>query len=262
MAEMPDILAKICRVKRDEIRTLRSRGEASLRKMIELQDPPRGFRAALASSDRVGLIAEIKKASPSAGIIREDFDAASIAREYARGGARCISILTDRRFFGGRLEHMKQARQAADLPILRKDFILDELQLLEARAWGADCALLIAAALRPARLRSLLRRCCGLRMDALVEVHSEEELQAAIGAGADLIGINNRDLHTFEVDLRVTERLAGKIPEGVVKVSESGIKNRADVERLKSSGIDAVLVGEHLMRQENIAAAVRELSEV
>jgi len=226
---MPDILKQICKAKREEISALESRGEAALLQMVERQGAPRGFRAALAASDRVSLIAEVKRASPSAGTIREDLDAALAAREYARGGARCISVLTDRR---------------------------------EARAWGADCMLLIVAALEAEALRSLLELRRELRMDALVEVHDEAELAAALEAGADLVGINNRNLRTFDVDLAVSERLAATVPDSIVKVSESGIRSRTDVARLKSCGIDAVLVGEHLMRQDDLAAAAAELSEV
>jgi len=262
MPEMPDILKQICEAKREEIRALESRGEAALLQMVERQGAPRGFRAALAASDRVSLIAEVKRASPSAGTIREDLDAALAAREYARGGARCISVLTDRRFFGGSLDDMSFARDAVALPVLRKDFILSELQVLEARAWGADCMLLIVAALEAEALRSLLELRRELRMDALVEVHDEAELAAALEAGADLVGINNRNLRTFDVDLAVSERLAATVPDGIVKVSESGIRSRTDVARLKSCGIDAVLVGEHLMRQDDLAAAAAELSEV
>ncbi len=262
MSEMPDILKRICAVKRDEIARLRSAGEEPLERMLETQAPPRGFREALTASEGVALIAEIKRASPSAGLIREDFDPVAIARQYELGGARCISVLTDRQFFQGTLEDLRDVREAVSLPVLRKDFILDEIQVLESRAWGADCILLIVAALDPAGLDALLHRSRELGMDALVEVHNEEELKAALEAGADLIGINNRDLHTFEVKLETTRRLAPQIPDDVVVVAESGITARADVEELKGFGVHAVLVGEALMRSRDVAAAARELSDL
>lgn len=259
---MPDILRRICAVKREEIARLLSAGEAPLRRMMEERTPPRGFRSAIAADERVALIAEVKKASPSAGLIREDFDPAAIARAYEEGGARCISVLTDERFFGGSLEHLRAARDAVRLPVLRKDFILDEIQLLEARAWGADCVLLIVAALDSEGLAALAGKAHELGMDALVEVHDEEELGAALWAGADMIGINNRDLRTFEVSRDTTRRLAPLVPEGVMVVAESGISSRAEVQELKTWGVDAVLVGESLMRSPDIAAATRELSDV
>jgi indole-3-glycerol phosphate synthase len=208
----------------------------------------------------VALIAEVKKASPSAGLIRQDFDPVHIARAYERGGAACISVLTDERFFQGSLAHLRLVRSAVDLPLLRKDFILDPVQVLEARALGADAYLLIAAALAEGELGKLLAAGRELGMDALVEVHDEGDLGVALEAGADLIGINNRDLRTFQVGLDVTERLAPLVPAGVVVVAESGIRTCADVRRLKACGIRAVLVGEALMRAADIEAATRELA--
>lgn len=262
---LPNILNKICERKREEIARLRRRGEAELRDMIAQSAPkgaPRGFGDALTATDRVSLIAEVKKASPSAGVIRADFDPVAVACAYAEGGARCISVLTDEEFFHGSLSHLRQVREAVSLPLLRKDFILDEIQLLEARAWGADCALLIVAALDAARLSPLLHVARGLGLDALVEAHDERELEAALDAGADMVAINNRDLHTFQVTLETTARLAPRVPPGIVKVSESGVRSRNDVETLKSFGVDAVLVGEYLMGQPDPTAATRELSEV
>jgi len=259
---MPDILEKICAVKRREIERLHEAGEGRLRRGIEKQEPPRPFRAALSENDRVALIAEVKKASPSAGIIREDFDPASVAQAYERGGARCLSVLTDEEFFQGSLDDLTRARAAVELPVLRKDFILDQLQVLEARACGADCVLLIVAALDGAALAELLEEARALGMDALVEVHSRRELEAALSVGADLVGINNRDLRTFEVRLETTCQLAPTVPDGVAVVAESGIRTRADVERLKQCGVHAVLVGETLMRSRDPGAAARELSEV
>ena len=262
MSEMPDILKRICAVKRDEIERLRSAGKEPLRRMVKEGTPPRGFRAALAVDGRVALIAEIKKASPSAGLICEDFDPVAIARQYERGGARCISVLTDERFFGGSLKHLVTVREAVTLPVLRKDFILDGIQLLEARAWGADCVLLIVAALDREQLAGLTAETRELGMDALVEVHSKEEVETALWAGADMIGINNRDLRTFEVSRDTTRRLAPLISEGVVVVAESGIGSPLEVRELKACGVDAVLVGESLVRSPDIVAATRALSEV
>ena len=262
MNDMPDILKRICAVKREDIARLRSAGEAPLRRMMDERTPPRGFRAALEADERVALIAEVKKASPSAGLIREDFDPAAIARAYEEGGARGISVLTDERFFQGSLEHMRAARDAISLPVLRKDFILDGIQLHEARAWGADCVLLIVAALDRGQLASLGDKSRRLGMDALVEVHDERELEVALEAGADMIGINNRDLRTFKVSRDTTRRLAPLVPEGVVIVAESGIRSRSDIRELKTCGVDAVLVGESLMRSSDLAAAARELSDV
>lgn len=262
MCEMPDILRRICAVKRDEIARLREGGTGELEEMLRRQSPPRGFRAALTASDRVALIAEVKKASPSKGVIREDFDPAAIARSYERAGARCLSVLTDPAFFQGRLDDLAEARDGVSLPALRKDFILDPIQVLESRAWGADCVLLIVAAMADAELRELLAAARDFGMDALVEVHDGRELERAVAAGADTIGVNNRDLRTFEVDLETTRRLAAGVPEGVMLVAESGICSRADIESLRPCGIDAVLVGEGLMRSADIEAAARELSDV
>ena len=259
MKDIPDILRKICRAKESEIEALRTRGRAALETEAETCGPARGFRRTLASSEHIGLIAEVKKASPSAGVIREDFDPVAIARAYEKGGAQCLSVLTNREFFQGNLDYLESIRDAVELPLLRKDFILDELQVLEARAHGADCVLLIVAALEPDELAELLGTARELDMDALVEIHDEAELEVAIDAGADMIGVNNRNLHTFEVDLGVSERLAPKMPAGTVKVAESGVHSREDVKRLERAGFDAVLVGSWLMRQDDLAAATRKL---
>ncbi len=256
---MPDILATICAAKRREIDELARRGRAELRSAAGRPAAPRGFRSRLAAGPGVAVIAEVKRASPSAGVIREDFDPVELARAYERGGAACISVLTDREFFRGEPSYLARVRDAVGLPLLRKDFILDELQVLEARALGADAFLLIVAALAPAPLEELLAAGRALGMDALVEVHDERELDLALGAGADLVGVNNRDLRTFEVSLQVTERLAPRVPEGVLLVAESGIKGRADVARLAACGVRAVLVGEALMRADDVASATRRL---
>ena len=260
MNEMPDILKRICAVKREEIARLHTRGLD-----VEACPPvtgPRGFRAALCADERISLIAEVKRASPSAGLMRRDFDPAAIARAYEAGGARCISVLTDETFFQGSLQDMQAAREGASLPVLRKDFILDEIQLREARACGADCVLLIVAALDMAGLANLLGKTRELGMDALVEVHDQGELDTALCVGADMVGINNRDLRTFQVSRDTTLRLAPMVPEGTVVVSESGIRCRSDVQALKGCGVDAILVGECLMRSPDMVAAARELSDV
>jgi len=266
MSRMPDILVRICAAKRDEISRLQEAGEEPLLAMARRQSAPRGFRAALAATDRVALIAEVKRASPSAGVIREDFQPAAIARQYEQGGARCLSVLTDAKFFQGGLQHMREARTATGVPVLRKDFLLDEIQLLEARAWGADCVLLIAAALgEPGSRRDLERLLSGARelgMDAMVEVHDERELEAALAGGADLVGVNSRDLHTFQVSLDTMARLAPRVPEAVTLVAESGIRSREDVEKMKGLGVDAVLIGESLMRATDVVSATRALSDV
>lgn len=262
MSEMPDILAKICAAKRAEIQALKAGDLDGLAQEAARQEAPRGFRAALAAAPGVALIAEVKKASPSAGEIREDFDPVEIALAYERGGAACVSVLTDRQFFQGDPAYLTQIREAVGLPLLRKDFILDGVQVVEARAIGADAYLLIVAALEPGQLEGLLAAGRELGIDALVEVHDEAELDAALSAGADLIGINNRNLHTFEVSLGATERLAPRVPAGVLLVAESGIKTRADLERLEASGVKAVLVGETLMRAPDLESAARDLSGV
>jgi indole-3-glycerol phosphate synthase len=254
-------LAEILEHKRSEVARARERSpaDALAKRARTCRDAPRGFRRALLSGPRPRVIAEIKRRSPSRGEIRADFDASACARAYAAAGAAAISVLTDARYFGGSLELLAQVRGAVSLPLLRKDFILDAYQIDEARVAGADAVLLIAAALEPRRLRELRAYAEALALDALVEVHDEPELDAAVAAGADLIGINNRDLRSFEVDLGVTERLAGKVPEGCVVVAESGIFTPDDWERLEAAGAHAFLVGEALMRETDVGAALRRL---
>jgi len=238
----------------------------ALREAVTRHGPRRDFHAALRHPRRgaVGLIAEVKKASPSAGVIRPDFDPVRIARDYETGGADCLSVLTDEKFFQGSLEYLKAIRAAVGLPLLRKDFIIDERQILEAIEWGADAVLLIVAILDDARLRRFHNLATGAGLAALVEVHDEAELERALAIGARLIGVNNRDLRVFKVDLGTTERLAGRIwqarrPEDTLLVAESGIHTRADVQRLGRCGAGAILVGESLMRHADIPAKVREL---
>lgn len=222
-------------------------------------EPTRGFADALRTAPRPRVIAEIKRRSPSRGEIRADFDPVACARAYAAGGAAAISVLTDEHYFGGHLDFLGAVRAAVSLPLLRKDFIVDAYQVDEARVAGADAVLLIVAALGSDALRSLRERAASWGLDALVEVHDESELQVALAAGADLVGINNRDLRSFDVDLGVAERLARLLPEGVVAVAESGIFSNGDVTRLEAAGAQAFLVGEALMREDDMGLALRQL---
>ncbi|UCD08672.1 MAG: indole-3-glycerol phosphate synthase TrpC [Dehalococcoidales bacterium] len=230
-----------------------------LEKRIQEQSPALDFASAL-KGDRIKLIAEVKKASPSKGVIREDFNPVEIAGTYSRNGAAAISVLTDEKYFMGSLDYLKDIRKSLDIPVplLRKDFILDEYQVYEARAAGADAMLLIVAALEPEKLAGLLKLSHQLSMKCLVETHNEYECEVAVNSGAEIIGINNRDLKTFDVDIETTGRLRQLIPPDRIVVSESGIKNRDDIERLKSWNIDAVLIGESLMASADIAAAMKE----
>jgi len=253
---MSSILDTICATKRDEIAALR-RGGASARR----EDAPRGFLAALKDRAPIAIIAEIKKASPSKGVIRIDFDPAAIAAAYAAGGAHCLSVLTDRQYFQGDNGNIALARAACPLPVLRKDFIIDQLQVDESFHSGADALLLIVAILEQAQLEDLFQQARSLGLDVLVEIHNEAELERATALGAPLIGINNRDLRDFTVTLATTTRLARRAPPGALLVSESGIFTRADIEIVRKAGASAVLVGEALMRQADIEAAVRALLE-
>jgi len=257
---MPTILDKIVASKRAEIERLKAdTSEAALRARLLEAPPARDFFAPLASGGPIKLIAEVKKASPSAGVIRDDFDPVAIAQTYAAHGASCISVLTDESYFQGRLDYLTQIRSAVHLPLLRKDFILDSYQLLEARVAGADAVLLIAECLDDCNLRKLFNVACNLGMTPLVELYEPDNLSRVIEAGATLIGVNNRNLHTFEVDLEHTIRLRERVPDECLLVAESGIKSRADVEWLEAAGVDAILVGESLMREADIGAAVDRL---
>jgi indole-3-glycerol phosphate synthase len=246
------ILARIVETKRDEIDALRS-DRHSLRATAERAGPARAFAGALERRGEVTVVGEFKRRSPSAGEIGGG-DPAEVARAYAAGGAAAMSVLTDREYFGGSLADHEAARSAATLPILRKDFVLDELQVWEARGTGADAVLLIVRILEDAVLAGLLDLVRELRMGALVEVHDEAELERALGAGAAVIGVNNRDLDTFHTDLDVTLRLAPLVPAGRILIGESGIRNAEDVDRLGDAGVDSVLVGETLMRGAGVAA--------
>ena len=254
------ILEKIVATKRSEIEDARQQlPEQALREQLAAAPPPRDFFQALARANSIGLIAEVKKASPSAGLIRADFDPVTIAQIYAAHGASCISVLTDEPFFQGRLEYLRQVRAAVEIPVLRKDFILDSYQLLEARAAGADAVLLIAECLDDCSLRKLHNETIALGMTPLVELYDPENLPRVQEAGATLIGVNNRNLHTFEVDLQHTVRMRGKISDECLLVGESGIATREDVLLLEQAGVDAILVGESLMRQADIGRAVDQL---
>lgn len=258
-----DVLAEICDAKRVEVETRKRRMPLSaLETRIGSARPTRGFAGSLnrtAASGRAALIAEIKKASPSKGLIRADFDPATLAQAYKAGGATCLSVLTDTPYFQGTDEHLVQARQAVDLPVLRKDFTIDPYQLYEARAIGADCILLIVAALDDSSLRSLARLAGDLGLDVLVEIHDEAELDRGLAIDGALLGINNRNLKTLAVDLAVFERLAPRVPRDRFLVAESGLKNAGDVARLAKAGARAFLVGESLMAQADVAAATRAL---
>lgn len=231
----------------------------SLRESAAAAPPPRGFAAALSRPGRVNLIAEHKRRSPSRGAIREDLAPSDVARRYAGAGAAALSVLTEPEWFGGSLAHLVEARAAVGVPVLRKDFVVDPRQLWEARAAGADAALLIVAALTDAELVSLLEAARAASLDALVEVHDREELARALDAGAGIVGVNNRNLRTLEVRVETSFELAPSIPDAVVAVAESGLRTGADLRRLRDAGFDAFLVGESLMSAEDPGAALAAL---
>jgi indole-3-glycerol phosphate synthase len=265
---MTDILSTIVAQKEREVADLPATciTTDSLRVALKRRGGQRGFLEALRRprTGSMALVAEVKKASPSAGVIRPDFDPVRIAREYEAAGASCLSVLTDEKFFQGSLQFLRDIRAAVTLPLLRKDFIIDERQIAEAIEWGADAVLLIVAILDDARLRRFHELATGAGLAALVEVHDAAELDRALAIRAPLVGVNNRNLKTFKVDLATTERLAGRLRaapagQGVLLVAESGIHQRADVERLQRCGAGAILVGESLMRERDLAAKAREL---
>ena len=235
-----------CKAMAERVRNTRSRA-------------PHFFAEALARTDRVNIIAEIKRRSPSKGIIRDDFDAARIASSYAAAGAAAISVVCEEDFFGGSLDHLGEVREVVELPVLRKDFIIDEYQVYESAAAGADALLLITAILDDSLLEDLLGLAQRLGLDAIVEVHSRDEMTRAVRAGATIIGVNNRDLTTFDVDLNASMELAELAPRETILVSESGITRGSDIRRLKEAGFAAFLIGEHLMRADSPGRALREL---
>ena len=251
-----NILEKICQHKRQELQALKNSG---VMPPEEDPGPKRGFRKSLLNAKPIGLIAEAKKASPSKGLLCPDFDPSELACQYQQGGADAMSVLTDERFFQGHLSYLMAARRASSLPLLRKDFIIDHLQVKEADLWGADAVLLICAILDRGLLQELILHAKERGLDCLVEVHDEKEAEKALEAGAELIGINNRNLRNFSVSLETSIRVRSIIPDDVPVVSESGIKDHDDIKSLLSANIQAVLIGETLVRATDRAAKIREL---
>ncbi|MDL5045783.1 indole-3-glycerol phosphate synthase TrpC [Oscillatoria amoena NRMC-F 0135] len=255
-----NILDEIIDYKRAFVAEAKSRRPlAQLERQARLPRRKYNFKGALRRPGQIALIAEVKKASPSAGLIRPDFDPVKIAEDYFAAGAAALSVLTDEKYFQGKLEYLEHIHAAVPLPLLRKDFTVDEYQIYEAALSGAAAILLIVAALTPKQIADFSRLAKGLHLDVLVEIHTGEELQIALDSGADIIGINNRDLKAMKTDLAITERLAPRIPAGIVKVGESGIHSRADVERLRAAGIDAILVGESIMKSSDMGQKIKEL---
>ncbi|MGH6905625.1 MAG: indole-3-glycerol phosphate synthase TrpC [Geminicoccaceae bacterium] len=259
---MTDVLARICAARRRAVAARKTALPLAELEALVPGTPTRGFRRALEAkraAEGLALIAEIKKASPSQGLIRPDFDPPALARAYAEGGAACLSVLTEESHFHGADEHLRAARAAVGLPCLRKDFILEPYQVVEARAIGADCVLLIMAALEDTEARELCELAGALGLDVLLEVHAAAELERALRLEAGLIGVNNRDLRTLRVDLRTTERLAPLVPDDRLLVAESGFARHADLIRMAVGGVRCFLVGEALMRQADLAGATRAL---
>jgi indole-3-glycerol phosphate synthase len=264
MSQMPDVLKKIVDYKTGELDAVKGRAPLAEIKdrLADLEDQPRGFQAALINARQSGwtpIIAEVKKGSPSKGVIRADFDPLEIAGIYQENGASCLSVLTDEHFFLGHLSYLALIREQVSLPLLRKDFIFDPYQIYQARAAGADAVLLIAAMLELHQLQDYHALARELSLDVLLEVHDERELEMALATDCSMIGINNRSLRTFAVDISTSERLAASIPEGRTVVAESGINSRQEIVRLLESGLHAFLIGESLMREPDIGAKLREL---
>ncbi len=254
------ILDKIIEEKKKEVEQAKSKVSLNeLIKKVSSVAEPRAFKETISKSGKIKLIAEIKKVSPSKGVFREDFEPVEIAKAYEAAGASCLSILTDKKFFQGDIAYLKAVREAVKLPILRKDFIIDKYQIYESLCAGADSILLIAQVLSDAQLREFSSICAELKLDALCEVHNEEDLDKALKADCAVIGINNRNLQTFEEDLGVTARLIKKVPKDKIIVSESAIKTAKDVMYLHSLGVSAVLIGEAFMRSDDIEAKVKEI---
>ena len=260
---MTNVLQEICAAKRDHVAACKRRKPiGSVLDAAKTAAPPRGFAARLRrarAEGRYGLIAEIKRASPSKGLIRKDFDPEDLARQYEAGGATCLSVLTDPPYFQGADEHLSAAREAVDLPVLRKDFMLDPYQVAEARAIGADCILLIMAALENDLAGELADQARELGMDVLVEVHDEEELDRALAIGGGLVGINNRNLKTLKTDIATTRRLAPLVPRDRLVVGESGLSSPADLASMEAAGVTTFLIGEALMSQKDVKAATEVL---
>lgn len=256
-------LDEICATKREEVAARKlTTSVSALHDMALAQTPPRGFRRALdakVNAGGYGLIAEVKKASPSKGLIRADFDPPAHARAYQAGGAACLSVLTDAPYFQGHEDYLIAARAAVSLPVIRKDFIVDPWQVLESRAIGADAVLIIVAALSDSQMQEIEEAALGLGMDALIEVHDASELERALALKSRLIGVNNRDLRTFTVDFARTYELVGQAPEGCTFVAESGLGSKADLDAMAERGVHCFLVGESLMRQDDVEAATRAL---
>ena len=257
----PDLLRTIVAATSRIVEVRREREPLAVLERRAAGASPRGsqFEAALGEAGRVNVIAECKRRSPSRGVLAHEYEPVAIARQYESGGAAAISVLTEPTFFDGSLDHLTAVRDAVGIPLLRKDFIVDDYQLFEARAAGADAILLIVAALEQGELERLQKRAAGLGLASLVEVHNEEELERAIDSGARLIGVNNRNLRTLAVDVEASYRLAARIPANVVAVSESGLQSRSDLERLSAAGYRAFLIGERFMTDSNPAAAIRDL---
>ncbi|MFS1512355.1 indole-3-glycerol phosphate synthase TrpC [Chengkuizengella sp. SCS-71B] len=256
------ILDQIVATKKEEVESLKNVFSISNYKSIISTLPPcKGFKKALTQTKNrsMGLIAEVKKASPSKGLIREDFNPVEIAKSYEKAGADCLSVLTDKEYFQGSIKYLKNVREVVDLPLLRKEFIIDPLQIYEARIVGADAILLIASILTLEQMRELSKLSTDLGMDTLIEVHDLEELEQVLSLDVSLIGINNRNLKTFETDIQTTENLITHIPKEITVVSESGISNASQINHLITKSVGAVLVGEHFMRQDNVELAVNQL---
>jgi indole-3-glycerol phosphate synthase len=255
------ILDRIVARKKEEVAALKTDSGSIMAGRDQAIDPPRGFRRALLADPGVSIIAEVKKASPSKGVIREDFDPVAIGRMYEAGGATCISVLTDRDFFQGSLDYLVQVRRAVGLPVLRKDFIIDPIQIDEAYSFGADAILLIAGILSTQQIAEYIEYARTKTIDVLVEVHDEEELAKALRGGAELIGVNNRDLRDFSVDITTTLRLKERIPDHIPVVSESGLNKADDIVVLRDSGVAAALIGESFMRQTDPGALLATLRQ-
>lgn len=260
---MSDVLTRICNDKKQHLAKKKAAVSLTeLQERIKTQEVPRGFINALQktySNGDVALIAEVKKASPSKGIIREDFDAVAIAKIYQEAGASCLSVLTDEPYFQGHDDYFKSVHQNVDLPLIRKDFMIEPYQIYESRALGADCILLIMAALSDEHAKELYDLSTELQMDVLVEVHDQDELDRALKLSPQMVGVNSRNLKTLEVDIQNAHRMIREMPAGILKIAESGIKNHTDIQELLQTGAQGFLVGESLMREQNILSATQEL---